>query len=187
MLRAVGESPISTLTDPFTDAQIAINLLEEVSREVQSKGYRFNTECDVTLSKGGDGTIPVSSNVLDARPHLKSKVRGEGNWALRGGFLYDLENHTNVFTASERADIIYMLDWPDLTEPVRRYITVRAARKFQEDMLGSAEKGKFKDTDEADALRDFRRSDRRSRRANMFVDNIRLHNTTNRNTPNRSR
>jgi len=45
MLAAIGEAPVSTLTGATqADVQMAINILRDVTREVQSWGWRFNTE-----------------------------------------------------------------------------------------------------------------------------------------------
>ena len=45
MLAAIGEAPINKLTDTLpVDARLAQSTLTEVSKEVQSEGWSFNTE-----------------------------------------------------------------------------------------------------------------------------------------------
>ena len=59
MLAAIGESPLNSrlggidiYTDTLpTDAQVALNILTEQSKMIQSEGWSFNTEIDVTLPR----------------------------------------------------------------------------------------------------------------------------------------
>src|ERR1043166_1428635 len=45
MLSAIGEQPIAAVdTATQADVQMAVNILRDVTREVQSIGWRFNTE-----------------------------------------------------------------------------------------------------------------------------------------------
>ena len=50
MLTAIGESPVNTITSSTTtDVSIAIQILDNVSREVQSVGWHFNTDTNYLL------------------------------------------------------------------------------------------------------------------------------------------
>ena len=61
MLSAIGESPINTLSETTgltidntvlpVDAQMALDILQEQNRAIQSEGWSFNTEIDVTLQR----------------------------------------------------------------------------------------------------------------------------------------
>ena len=52
MLTAIGESPVNTITSSTTtDVSIAIQILDNVSREVQSVGWHFNTDTNYKLVK----------------------------------------------------------------------------------------------------------------------------------------
>ena len=52
MMAAIGESPINTLTGTLpVDAQLAQDTLHEQNKMVQSEGWSFNTEIDVTLTR----------------------------------------------------------------------------------------------------------------------------------------
>ena len=53
MLGHIGEAPVDSIATPSSlpiSASTALTILDEVSREVQSDGWHFNTEYDVTLS-----------------------------------------------------------------------------------------------------------------------------------------
>ena len=51
MMTAIGESPVNTITQATTtDVSIALSILENVSREIQSQGWFFNTDLKYTLN-----------------------------------------------------------------------------------------------------------------------------------------
>ena len=50
MLAAIGEAPVNSLTGTVpVDVRLAQSTLTEVNKEIQSEGWSFNTEIDVTL------------------------------------------------------------------------------------------------------------------------------------------
>ena len=50
LLTTIGEAPVNSLSGKqTTDVAIAQQVLNEVNREVQSRGWHFNTEYDVEL------------------------------------------------------------------------------------------------------------------------------------------
>ena len=52
MLSTIGEAPVNSLTGSLpVDASMAVNILNEVNREVQSAGWKFNTP--VEFAGGG--------------------------------------------------------------------------------------------------------------------------------------
>ena len=60
LLTTIGEAPVNTLTgNQVTDVTIARQVLNEVSREVQSQGWYFNTENGVTLTPDNNTTHPT--------------------------------------------------------------------------------------------------------------------------------
>jgi hypothetical protein len=55
MLTSIGESPVNTITSSTTtDVSIAIQILDNVSREVQSVGWHFNSDTNYKLTKNTD-------------------------------------------------------------------------------------------------------------------------------------
>ena len=90
---------------------------------------------------------------------------------LRGERLYDREEHTFTFTDSLYVDMILILPWDDLPQPARRYITVKAARRFQNRVFGSDTLNGFTSTDENEALIQMEQADSRSEDANILNRN----------------
>ena len=153
ILSAVGEPPINSLDDSNpADAVIAHNILTEVSREIQSMGWHFNTVREVVFAPDtSDGNrINVGSNVV--RVDLEPKHTGSYDLVQRGSYLYDRKGQTSSFGSSVKATVVYMLSWDELPEPARRLITTRGARVFQARIVGSGDHYSFTVQDEMQAM-----------------------------------
>ena len=71
MLAAIGEAPINSLVGTLpVDARIAQSTLTEVNKSVQSEGWSFNTEIDVTLTRDVSNHISLSTDVLRVDPNI---------------------------------------------------------------------------------------------------------------------
>jgi hypothetical protein len=150
IIGAVGEAPVSSLTNSTADAVIAQNVLEEVSREVQTKGWNFNTDEDVPITPSSpDGFLYLPATALAV--DVDASAYPDVNLVQRGEKFYDTWNRTFVFTKAYKARIVYFLEFTDLPEAARRYITVRAARIFHDRYVGSSEQHRFSAEEEASA------------------------------------
>ena len=152
MLVTIGEQPVSSLDNlaGLQDASIARQILSNISRAVQSKGWVFNLDLQVTYTPDANGEINLGSNVL--RIDTTSKVRSSTKDIVeRGGKLYDRENNTSVFTDTVKVDRVIVLNFDDLPEAARRYIATRSARVFHDRVVGSGELHRFFQEDEAQA------------------------------------
>lgn len=151
MLYTIGESPVSTVEDSgIVDATTALTTLREVSREVQSRGWHFNTEIGFRLAPTfPDGEINLPLNTLQV-----DSVRGftRADVTQRGKRLYNRRDHTYKFAKPVVCDLTVLLAFEDLPEFARGYIGTRAARLFQKRTVGSAELDSFTAQDEATAL-----------------------------------
>ena len=144
MLSTIGEAPVNSLTGSLpTDASMAKNILDEVNREVQSGGWKFNTSYKVTLSRDTNNKIPVATDVMhiELNPLLESKASNDP--VIRGSFLFNLAKETFVVT---------LLDFESIPEQARRYITIRASRIFHDRTLGANALHRFSRQDELVAL-----------------------------------
>ena len=153
LLAAVGEAADSSLETATTvDVTQAKNLLSNINREVQQKGQHFNTEWDVVLSLDSDSRIPLGTTVLSIySPSKMTTIRGrEGS-----PFLYDLDNNTFTWTASiNDAVTITLLDFEDIPQTARQYITTKAARIFQEEIIGQVSAEAVNRQEEVEAYAD---------------------------------
>tara|TARA_R100001015_G_scaffold3089_1_gene1032 strand:+ start:18135 stop:18755 length:621 start_codon:yes stop_codon:yes gene_type:complete len=155
MLSAVGEPPITFLDgQKNADAAIARNILTEVSRDVQTHGWHFNTQRNVTLTPGSDTFITLSDNVVrvDIESWSDSTASTDSrDITQRGERLFNKTDNTYAFTEEVVATVIYLFEWIEMPEPMLRYITVRASRIFQDRMVGSQAHHAFSQEDEVRA------------------------------------
>lgn len=150
MLSAIGEPPVNTLSSQRADSNIAEQILDEVSRDVQGYGWHFNTEENITLTPDSDGYIKVSNNIVrvDTDPNRYWNV----DLVLRGDRLYDRVTNSYVFSGPVVITRVVLLEFPEMPEAARNYITIRAARIFCDRMLGSEKHHVFNNQDEMMAL-----------------------------------
>lgn len=154
ILSTIGEAPLNTLTGSLpVDGTVAKNVLSEVSREVQSQGWHFNTHYKATLSRDSANKIPVATNVVrvELDPNLVSK--SSYDIVQRDAYLYNLAKNTDVFDKDfEDVTIVYLLPFNEIPEQAKRYITIRSARIFHDRTLGANTLHKFSKEDEQQAL-----------------------------------
>jgi len=152
MIAVIGEAPVNTLGGtavPITVVQ-AENVLDETSRAIQSEGWHFNTEHEYPFTPDATNSkITLPSNVLtiDLDPQIYTDV----DPVQRGNTLYDRKNHTDVWTKEIKASVTFQLDFTEIPEQFRNYITIKAARIFSNRFLGSREIEGFALRDEVEA------------------------------------
>lgn len=178
LLDAIGEAPVNSVTDTgLIEADQALARLDKTSRAVQTRGWVWNTLKNYTLEPDTDGNIilPTSTVEVDTvgRSQHKDLVR-------RGNKLYDRDNNTFNIGASVYVDITLFLDFEDLPEAARNYITMRAARKFQQRVFGSVELSQFDREDEQTAWFELLDAEADSADYNMLYDSISVNRIINR-------
>lgn len=136
ILTTIGETSIHTLNGELpADASIARDVLREVSRNVQTKGWRWNTEDAVEISPDGlTKELRLPANCLAADEAFPTQ---RYDLVQRGQRLYDRRRRSYQFTETVQVEMTLCLDWGELPEAARRYITIKAARVFHDRVLGS--------------------------------------------------
>ena len=96
LLAAVGEAAVSSLETATTvEVTQAKNLLSNVNRAAQQKGWHFNTEWDVVMTRNSENMIPLSNSILSLhQPGQLMTIRGRSG----SMFAYDLDNNTFTWT-----------------------------------------------------------------------------------------
>ena len=154
ILATIGEAPLSSLSGSLpVDGTIAKNVLNEINREVQSQGWHFNTHYKETLTRDTSSLIPLASNIL--RIELDPNIYSKSSYDIvqRDNYVYNLAKNTNVFdTDFYNVTAVYLLDFSQIPEQAKRYITIRSARVFHDRTLGATTLHKFSQEDEARAL-----------------------------------
>ncbi len=129
MLAAIGEAPVNSLTGTVpVDVRLAQSTLTEVNKEIQSEGWSFNTEIDVTLVRDGSNQISLSTDILRIDPNIHQHPTIDA--IQRGLKLYDRLNNKYEFTEDLICTVVYFRTFAEIPEPARRYMTIKAARIF---------------------------------------------------------
>jgi len=173
LLTTIGEAPVNTLTgNQVTDVTIARQVLNEVSREVQSQGWFFNTENGVVLTPDNNKNIlpPADTARIDSR---------DFNIVVREDKLFDLDKFTYEFGGSIKVNIVYYQDFTVLPDSAKRYIAARAARIYADRLLNSETIHAMTSKDERQALVDLRQFEEETADYTM-MDNISVSRITNR-------
>ena len=135
MLAAIGEAPINSLTGTLpVDAVTAQSTLAEVNKEVQSEGWSFNTEIDVTLTRDGSNHVNLSNDILRVDPNIHQHPTIDA--IQRALKLYDRLNNKYEFDEDLICTVVYFRAFTEIPEPARRYITIKAARVFVDRLVG---------------------------------------------------
>ena len=129
MLAAIGEAPINSLVGLLpADAVTAQSTLLEANKSIQSEGWSFNTEIDVTFTRDGSNQINLPTNILriDANVNHHPTI----DPIQRGTKLYDRQNNKYEFDEDLICTVVYFREFDEIPEPARHYINIQAARKF---------------------------------------------------------
>jgi len=157
MLAAIGESPLNSRLGGIdiyadtlpTDAQVALNILTEQSKMIQSEGWSFNTEIDVTLPRDNFKKIALGVDVLRVDPNVHDHPNIDA--IQRGLKMYDRLNNTFEFDQDLICTIVYFREFDEIPEPARNYITIKAARIFIDRQIGDDSLRAYNQQDEARA------------------------------------
>ena len=169
MLTSIGEIPVSSITNATTnDVSIAIQILDHVSREVQARGWFFNTDINYSLIPNNNNQIQLPANAL--RVELADGYRRH-DFVERNRKLYDRVNNTFSITDNVKVNIVFLLDFSELPEVARHYILVRASRIFQDRMLVSSELHKFHEMDELQSYMSLKEAEGDIGRHNILTGN----------------
>ena len=128
ILGAIGQAPVTSLVYDNPEISFIYNLLRDANVDTQAEGWHFNTEKHVRFAIDANGKIAIGNDILSMDLH-DNQARRTSNLVRRNGFLYDKQDHTDVFTADLDLDIVRLYNFEDLPIVFRRYITYRASRQ----------------------------------------------------------
>lgn len=137
VLRMAGLPRVNTLSDDSEVVTIR-DLLYETSLAHQTKGWYWNT-ITTTIQPDVNGEIVLPSNTIRADP---TSVL-ENHLVQRGLRLYDPQRMTKNIGKPVSVTIVQHLDFDEVPEVFRRYITVRSGQLFQQEFVGSPQLDAF--------------------------------------------
>lgn len=156
VLRNIGAGSVQTL-DTITlnsDGEDALKAVHDWSIQVQQAGWQWNTEEGLSLDPAPltdpsiPGYIQLPANTL--------KVDTVGSSAgldlvQRGLFLYNKVTHSFSIGVSVYVDIVLALDFEQLPQAARNYITVKAGRQFASQKINSPTTNQWTNEDAIEA------------------------------------
>ena len=131
ILSAIGSDPVNALeTDTDADVANALRLLEKSNRDIQRKGWDFN--------KGTYTFYPdaISKKIRWDDTIITFESSDSNTYVKRGEFLYDATNQTFLFKDKVELTVIIAVDFEDLPDCFKSYITAKTAMAFQFRYLG---------------------------------------------------
>ncbi|MCX4024752.1 hypothetical protein [Spartinivicinus marinus] len=151
MLQSIGESPVTSLGSGFLEAATALDLLDKQNEKIQAIGYPFNTEKNFRLARDIDGIIHLPDNTLK----VCGPLIDNGYVKQRGRKLYNSKEQSFTFSASVVVNLVLKIPFDELTVTTRNYITLKAARIFQDRIIGANDLHGYQKQDEEEARRLF--------------------------------
>lgn len=129
LLSSIGESPVSSLDGEASEAASAQLFLEEQSRAVQSRGWPWNRDYGVLVAVDSTGRCPMPDNAL----RIAKAYPGDHSGSLteRKRFVYDNRRSSFIFDEGVMLDLISFLQFDEMPEAARRYVTILAAQQYQ--------------------------------------------------------
>jgi hypothetical protein len=152
MLSTIGEAPVNGLNSGLVEAETAETILNEVSRSVQADGWNFNSEPNYSVAATSDGDIVLPAEIIRADLATTKYRSSTTEYIQRGNKMYDKANHTYNIGKTLKLNVVVLLAFELMPEVARRYVSVKAARIFQERVLGSSTLSQMNRTDEQEAL-----------------------------------
>lgn len=181
MLSAIGEAPITDISAATqADVAMALNILRNTTREVQSVGWRFNYETGIEVppldtfiwSDSANHATLLNIFALPAGIIMWTQTPCQQNSKLdltwRPSKQYTVES-VSTMVLYDRAlnrdgcdvvlypfvyiDATFLFNFEQMPESARRYAAVLAGRRFTQQVVGSDTLAGFAELDERQALR----------------------------------
>jgi hypothetical protein len=135
MLSAIGESPVSSLEIMHPDVLSSRLLLKHSIAEILEPGKWFNTERRLFLNINAAGEIVLPGNTLSVDP-----VDTRLDYIERNGRLYDMGNHTFIFSAGVHCDVSMDMPFAELPFVAQNLALYNAAHALQANFIGDTNK-----------------------------------------------
>ena len=145
ILATIGEAGIASLSstaNEITDSGMAQRTLKEVSRDVQSEAWSWNTDEGVKINPTTQNTYVVPNNTLTV--DFSPSRYPDKQYVMRGLRVYDRNNQRYDFGKLNdgepliAAKVVAQLKWDELPHAAQQYITIRSARIFSDRYVASS-------------------------------------------------
>ncbi|WCE28420.1 hypothetical protein [Vibrio sp. SCSIO 43137] len=131
LLASIGEAPVNTIGEGLSESRLAQLTLDRASRNLQEKGWWFNTEL-LTISPNLRKELALPRNTLS----IESM---NGRYVYRDYKVYDREQSTFRFESDVQLKVVLALEWDFIPQTARTYIVRKACQMFQQQTVGSSQ------------------------------------------------
>lgn len=162
---------MASYNDTNLNAAMALDSVQEASKDIQGRGWWFNEEKGWKLYPDNNGQIKAPNNVLDITSWNGSVDK---TLTLRGGLIYNTYTHSNdlrdVVNSQGFIEFIFVMELPfeDCPPLAQAAITSLAKRRFVFDVDGDVNKLKQHLIDEKRDSDELYSADQRNRKQNAF-------------------
>ena len=133
VLRRVGKPPVASNDTNGTSTHAHVErFLEDASRDVQKRGWQWNTKYDVNVDPNNSGNIVVntlegSADIFNVDTYGADSTK---NVTRVGNTLFDLDNNTNTFTGPLRLIYSYKFAFAEMPDAFQDWVVAKAALEF---------------------------------------------------------
>ena len=136
MLRFVGELPVPTsvIINDLPDgheAKTALELLEELNRELQETGWWFNTETWTYPQVDGYITLPTTVIAIKST-NTKDK------YLIKDNQVYDIKNQTKLFSTDLELTTIFEISFEEVPATFATLVVYEASKQLHMYLNGDA-------------------------------------------------
>jgi len=166
IMAAVQRAAVSVVPNsPDAEQEQALNALDDAAREVLSEGRSFNTDLEYDLVPVADEiAVPTDAISIEVLPEY---LDGD-KFDIREGKLYNLVDSTFTITRSLKARVAFQVEFENMPETIRQYVTAKAARMFEESVQGSLQAGRRLRIREAETKAAVEKEEAKVHRPNLF-------------------
>lgn len=158
-LIGIGQRPLpdTTILEDLplgSDGQVAKDIVSYTMKEIQTRGWYFNTDKEYKMLPDSYGYIVTPPNML--RFDVGNTIN-RGKIIIKGNKLYNRTTQDYFFTDPVIGEAIWLVDYETLPITAYQYIALRASRAFQQRIIGSKELYQYEAQEELDALANLQR------------------------------
>lgn len=130
VLSVAGDNPIQSLDEDYQPVFIIRQMLNNISRDMQTKNYWFNTDYAVEFKPNTlTELITLPANLISFEPE-------DTRFIARGSRVYNRVDRTYIITENICADISIHLPFDELPQVARKYIQTMCRLQYNNEYFG---------------------------------------------------
>lgn len=178
LLRSVNTAPVSEIDTANIRVALAKETLDRERERILTMSWWFNKE-KITVEEDVDGRIAVPETYLKVDKYDTYNT-AVPDILVRGSYLYNKTEGTNVFTGSMVLIVTKLLDWDDIPTPCRELILAEARLVFVSEVLSSSAVTSFMVDQRERAMTLANQANTQNSNINLFTSNDTRYDTVSR-------